>query len=133
MLTWAFLVVLAAGLWLMAVAALMALCPGYCLHLFQKMSASLEASNWRLQLIEQGLRLVVGAALILHAPASGQPLFLAVIGWLVVVSSCLILAMPVRWHGAFGAWWARRLTPPVIRALASVPAIAGVAILCAAR
>jgi len=129
--TLAFFVVMAAGVWLLAVATLMALRPRLCLDLFAKMSASLAASNWRLQLVEQALRLLVGAALIIHAPTSRLPQLLATVGWLVVVTSCLILAMPARWHGAFGMWWIRRLTPPIIRALAAVPALGGAAILCA--
>src|SRR5690348_11840464 len=98
----AFLIVLAAGVWLIAVSALMALRPDYCLHLFEKMSSNLKNSNWRLNITEQGLRIMAGAALIVHAPASKLPLVFEVFGWLVVASSILILAAPIRWHGAYG-------------------------------
>ncbi len=54
------IVVAAAGLWLVSVAFLMALRPSYCLHLFDKMSANLDRSNWRLQFTEQGLRVLAG-------------------------------------------------------------------------
>ena len=130
--TLALVIVVAAGLWLTAVSLLMALRPRYCLHLFGKISSNLQASNWRLNLTEQGLRMVAGAALIAHAPVSKLPLVFAVAGWLIVVSSILILTMPVAWHGAYGIWWGRRLTPLAIRLLSPVPAAAGVGMIYAA-
>ena len=130
--TLAFLLVIASGLWLAAVAGLMALAPAYCLHLFEKMSSNLQASNWRLNAIEQGLRIFAGAALIVHAPASKLPMIFQVFGWLVVLSSIFILAIPIRWHGAYGAWWSQRLTAGVVRLLAPLPAAAGIALIYAA-
>jgi hypothetical protein len=130
--TLALVIVIAAGLWLAAVAVLMALRPRYCLHLLAKMSSNLEASNWRLNLTEQGLRLLAGAALIVRSAASKLPLVFEVAGWLIVASSVLILAAPIRWHGAYGTWWSRRLTPPVIRILSPIPAIAGAGLIYAA-
>ena len=125
MLMLAFLVIIAAGLWLVTAAVLMALRPHFCLRLLEKMSSNLKASNWRLNLTEQGLRLLAGAALIVHAPASKLPIVFEISGWLVVVSSTLILAMPIRWHGVYGLWWARRLSPLTIRLLSPMPAAAG--------
>lgn len=121
-----------AGLWLLGVALLMALCPRYALHLFDKMSASLARSNRRLQFTEQGLRILVGAALIVRAPASKLPPAFEVAGWLLVASSVLILTAPIRWHGAYGTWWAEHLSPVVIRALFPVPATLGAGLIYAA-
>ena len=128
----ALVIVAAAGLWLMGVALLMALRPDLGLHLFTKMSANLQATDLRLQFIEQGLRVLAGVALIVRAPAAKLPLAFEVFGWLLVVSSIVILAAPVRWHGAYGAWWAERLTPLVIRILSPVPGIAGAVLIYAA-
>jgi hypothetical protein len=130
--TLALVIVCAAGFWLVAVAVLMAARPRHCLDLLAKMASSLEASNWRLNLTEQGLRLLAGAALIVRSPASKLPLVFEVVGWLIVASSVVILAAPVRWHGAYGAWWSRRLTPPVIRILSPIPAVAGAGLIYAA-
>ncbi|MGH8217674.1 MAG: hypothetical protein ACREUT_03765 [Steroidobacteraceae bacterium] len=127
----ALIVVAAAGFWLVGVAFLMALRPGYCLHLCEKMSANLERSNGRLQFTEQGLRVLAGVALIVRAPASKLPLLFEVAGWLLVATSLLIMAAPVRWHGVYGAWWVRRLTPLVIRILSPVPAAAGAGLIYA--
>ncbi len=130
--TLAFLVVIATGLWLVAVAFLMALRPRYSLRLLERMSVNLSASNWRLNLTEQGLRLLAGAALIVHAAASKLPQVFAIAGWFVVLSSILILLMPIRWHGAYGMWWRQRLTPLCVRALSAIPVIAGTGLIYAA-
>ena len=119
----------AAGLWLVGVAFLMALRPRYCLHLFEKMSANLERSNWRLQFTEQGLRVLAGMALIVRAAASKLPLVLEVAGWLLVATSLLIIVAPIRWHGVYGMWWVKRLPPLVIRVLSPVPAAVGAALI----
>ena len=121
----ALIVVAAAGLWLVGVAFLMALRPRYCLHLFEKMSADLKRSNWRLQFTEQGLRVLAGMALIVRAPASKVPLVFEVAGWLLVATSLLIIVAPIRWHGVYGMWWVKRLPPLVIRVLSPVPAAVG--------
>jgi hypothetical protein len=128
----ALIVVAAAGLWLVGVAFLMALRPRYCHHLFEKMSADLKRSNWRLQFTEQGLRVLAGMALIARAPASKLPLVFEVAGGLLVATSVLIMVAPIRWHGSYGTWWVRRLTPLVIRILSPIPAAAGAGLIYAA-
>lgn len=128
----ALIVVGGAGLWLVGVAFLMALRPRYCLHLFEKMSASLERSNWRLQFTEQGLRVLAGVALIVRAPASKLPLVFEVAGWLLVATSLLIMVAPIRWHGAYGRWWVGRIAPLAIRVLSPVPMMAGAGLIYAA-
>jgi len=128
----ALMVVAAAGLWLVGVAFLMALRPRYCLQLFEKMSANLERSNWRLQFTEQGLRVLAGVALIVRAPASKLPLVFEVAGWLLVATSLLIMVAPIRWHGAYGRWWVGRIAPLAIRILSPVPMMAGAGLIYAA-
>ena len=128
----ALIVVAAAGLWLVGVAFLMAVRPGYCLHLFEKMSANLERSNWRLQFTEQGLRVLAGVALIVRAPVSKLPLVFEVAGWLLVATSLLIMVAPIRWHGAYGRWLVGRFAPLAIRVLSPVPMMAGAGLIYAA-
>ena len=128
----ALIVVAAASLWLVGVAFLMAMRPRYCLHLLERMTANLERSNWRLQFTEQGLRVLAGLALIVRAPASKLPLVFDVAGWLLVATSMLIMVAPIRWHGAYGALWVKRLTPLIIRILSPVPAAAGAGLIYAA-
>ena len=70
----ALILVMAAGAWLARAGVLMAFRPSYCLDLFERMTADLEAFSWRLQVTEQGLRILAGAALIVRAPASRNPM-----------------------------------------------------------
>src|SRR5215469_9181182 len=130
--TIALIVVAAAGLWLVGVAFLMALRPHYCLRLFEKMSAKLERSNWRLQFTEQGLRVLAGVSMIVRAPASKLPLLFEVAGWLLVATSLLIMVALIRWHGAYGRWWVGRIAPLAIRILSPVPMMAGAGLIYAA-
>jgi hypothetical protein len=130
--TIALIVVAAAGLWLVGVAFLMALRPLYCLHLLETMKTNLERSNWRLQFTEQGLRVLAGVALIVRAPASRLPLVFESAGWVLVITSLLVMAAPIRWHGAYGALWIKRLTPLLLRILSPIPAAAGAGMIYAA-
>lgn len=123
--TVAFIVVAASGLWLIAVSALMAIRPRHSLQLLDLMVSNLSASNWRLVLTEQGLRLLAGLGLIVRSPSSKLPWLFEVGGWFIVASALLIIALPMRWHAAYGLWWSRRLTPQIVRALAPVSAAMG--------
>jgi hypothetical protein len=71
------------------------------------------------------LRVLAGVALIARAPASKLPLVFEVAGCLLVATSLLIMVAPIRWHGAYGTWWVKRLPPLVIRVLSAVPGAAG--------
>lgn len=122
-------VIVVGGVWLIGIALLMAARPNYCLQILGTMGARLEAANWRLHFTEQGLRLIAGAALILRSPFSKIPLLLWVFGWMIVVSSIIIMASPVRWHGAFATWWSRKLTPSMIRLLSPVSLLMGVGLM----
>jgi len=128
----ALILVVAAGVWLVGVAILMAFRPAYGLHLMEKMSATLERSGWRLQFSEQGLRVLVGLALIVRAPASKLPLLFEVAGWVLVGTSLLIIAAPIRWHGAYGRWLLKGLMPLMLRILSPVSALAGAGLIYAA-
>ena len=128
----ALILVTAAGLWIVVVAMLMALRPADCLRLMTRMKENLDRSNWRLQFTEQGLRVLAGLALIIRAPASKLPLLFGVAGWILVVTSLLIMAAPIRWHGAYGAMLMKRLTAPMLRVLSPIPAAAGAGLIYAA-
>src|SRR5687768_149282 len=110
----------------------MAVRPEYSLHLFNRMVAGLEASNQRLNLTEQGLRLLGGAALIVRSPASKLPMTFEIAGWFIVLASLFIMAAPIRWHAAYGTWWGKRMTSPMIRILSPIPAIFGTGLIYAA-
>ena len=60
------------------------------------------ASSARTHYIEQGARLVVGAALIVLSPTMWQPTMFWLFGWAIVVSSAVLLCIPWQWHRRLG-------------------------------
>ena len=53
-------------------------------------------------------------------------------GWFIVLASLFIMAAPIRWHAAYGTWWGKRMTSPMIRILSPIPAIFGTGLIYAA-
>jgi hypothetical protein len=117
----------AAGLWLIAAGAFMAFWPDRALHVL-----SLTASTRAVNNVEQGLRLLAGVALLLRAPASKLPQLFEIAGWFIVLSSLILLVLPLRWHSAYACWWADRLAPLAVRAVAPLSTLAGVGLIYAA-
>jgi hypothetical protein len=117
----------AAGTWLVVTGALMAFWPQRALHVL-----SLTASTRTINNVEQGLRLLAGAALLLRAPASKLPQAFEIVGWFIVLSSMILLVLPLRWHSAYARWWANRLAPMSVRAVAPLSALAGFGLVYAA-
>jgi hypothetical protein len=69
------------------------------------------ASSARAHYLEQVLRLIVGGATVIFAPAMWYPKLFEVFGWLMVLTTVVLLLLPWRWHHEFG----RRAIPSVIR------------------
>ena len=69
------------------------------------------ASSARAHYTEQGLRLLVGAAVVNFASSMRYPDLFRPFGWLIVVSAAGLLLIPWQWHHKFGTW----VMPPVIR------------------
>ena len=59
---------------------------------------------------EMFLRIVVGVALILHAPRMLHPGVFALFGWLLLVTSACLLLVPWRWHHRFAQYVLPRAT-----------------------
>jgi hypothetical protein len=109
------------------VGALMALRPRVFLRLL-----SLTASSWRVNVAEQAPRLIAGAALIVHAGQSKLPALFDAGGWFIALSSLVLLAVPLRWHAGYAIWWAARLSPAAVRAIAPFSAACGAGLIYAA-
>lgn len=74
---------------------------------------NLFASSATAHYVEQLLRLLVGAAIVISSPSMWlEPVFL-LFGWIVVVTSLVLLILPWQWHHQFGKW----AIPLVIRHL----------------
>jgi hypothetical protein len=69
------------------------------------------ASSARTHYTEQGLRLLVGAALINLANSMRYPELFTVFGWLIVGTTVGLLLIPWQWHHRFSM----RVMPPVFQ------------------
>ena len=73
------------------------------------------ASSARTHYVEQVVRLLVGAALVVLSPTMGQPRMFWLFGWTIVISSAVLLCVPWRWHRRLGERF--RILPLLIRHL----------------
>lgn len=71
------------------------------------------ASSARTHYVEQVVRLVVGAALVVRSPIMWQPKMFWLVGWAIVVSSAVLLCVPWKWHHRLG----ERVLPLLLRHL----------------
>jgi hypothetical protein len=71
------------------------------------------ASSARTHYVEQVLRLLMGAALVVLSPAMWQPNVFWLVGWAIVISSVALMCVPWQWHHRF----AERVGPMLIRHL----------------
>lgn len=72
------------------------------------------AGSARAHYLELAIRLAVGCALLLRAPAMPLSGVWLAIGWVLIASTAILLLLPWRWHRAF----AERSVPPVLRFIA---------------
>ena len=71
------------------------------------------ASSARAHYLEQALRLLIGASLVVLSPAMWQATMFRVIGWAIVISAVGLMLVPWRWHHRFG----QRVLPTLVRHL----------------
>ncbi|MEH8018453.1 hypothetical protein MN202_14520 [Rheinheimera muenzenbergensis] len=67
------------------------------------------ASSARAHYSEVGLRLIVGAALVVAAPEMRFSTAFMLFGWLIIATSIVLLLVPWRWHQRF----AQSVLPPL--------------------
>lgn len=125
--TTALIILIAAGGWLVAVGVLMVLRPLRALHIL-----SLTATSHRVNLTEQVPRLIAGAAMVVRADVSRFPQLFEVAGGFIAVSSLVLMAIPLAWHNGYAVWWAKRIPPMAVRAIAPLSIAAGAALVWAA-
>jgi hypothetical protein len=73
------------------------------------------ANSARTHYIEQVVRLLIGAALVVLSPTMWQPRMFWFFGWAIVVSSAVLLCIPWQWHHRLGE--RLRLLPLLVRHL----------------
>jgi hypothetical protein len=73
------------------------------------------ASSHRVNLIEQALRGLAGAALVVRAPEAITPAVFHWAAWNIVVTAVLLAILPLRWHAGYAQWWSRNLPLPLLK------------------
>ena len=71
------------------------------------------ASSARTHYVEQGFRILIGAALVVLSSTMWQPKMFWLFGWAIVVSSAALICVPWRWHDRLG----ERVRPMLVRYL----------------
>lgn len=114
----AFLAILSAGIYLVALGAAARLSPERA-QTFLSLLASSAAAHY----IEVLVRSLVGAAFVIYAPMMNFAGVFAVFGWLLVITTAGLAVMPWRWHNRFAVW----AMPYVFRSmpLISITSLAG--------
>ena len=121
-------VAIAAGVWLIGLGVWMALFPDRALSALAAMGGS--------PLIHFGemiIRCLIGGALVGASPASRCPQLIALIGWFLIASALVLMALPRRWHAAYSTWWAARIPRAAIRLIAPASVLGGVALIWSLR
>ena len=65
---------------------------------------------------EMSIRLVVGAAMIIAAPRLQYADVFVIFGWILVITSAVLIVLPWRWHLRF----AERVVPPFTRYIVTI-------------
>ena len=99
-------VVIAFGLFLVGLAALIVAAPSRAERFFRGF-----ASSALTHYTEQAVRLIVGAAIVAFAGSMRHPEVSTLFGWLMLVSTAGLLLIPWQWHHKFSA----TVMPPVYR------------------
>ena len=71
------------------------------------------ASSARTHYVEQSIRILIGAALVVLSSTMWQPKVFWLFGWAIVVSSAALICTPWRWHDRLG----ERVRPLLVRYL----------------
>lgn len=108
------------GLWLAGLGVFMGVAPRAALQALARMGGS-PAIHFG----EMALRIAAGVALVLAASESRCPVALAVIGWFLIVSAVVLMALPRRWHAAYSTWWAARIPVAAVRVVAPISVVIG--------
>ena len=69
------------------------------------------ASSARTHYVEQVIRLLIGAALVVRSPTMWHADMFRLVGWAIVVSSAALILFPWQWHHRFG----ERVLPMLVR------------------
>jgi hypothetical protein len=100
------IVVVGFCLFLIGLAVVIATTPSFAERFLRSFASSAPAHY-----TEQGLRVLVGAAIVNFASSMWYPELFRLFGWLIVVTAVGLLLIPWQWHHKLGTW----VMPLVIR------------------
>ena len=92
-------VVLLTGLYLIGLAAVSLFAPARATRFLGGFATSALTHY-----IEMALRLAAGAAMVIHAPQMRFSDAFALVGWVLIITTAALLAVPWRWHHRFAQW-----------------------------
>ena len=113
-------IVVAFGVWLFGVSAFALVKPRAAIDLIGKF-ASTNLINYS----ELALRALVGAAFIVSAETKTYTNVFLVVGWFMLISAFVLMAVPRRWHARYAVFWAKRLPVAAVYIAAPVTLFAG--------
>ena len=93
------ILVLLTGLYLIGLAAALLLSPARA----SRFLGGFASSNFT-HYMELVLRLIAGGAILLSAPGMLFSCFFVILGWILVVTTVGLLAVPWQWHRRFARW-----------------------------
>lgn len=99
-------IVVLAALYLLGLAATSFLAPFHAARFLNGFAGSA-----RIHFLEMLVRFIVGCAFITYAPRMLYPSAFLLFGWVLVVTTVILLLLPWRWHHRF----ARKFVPPITR------------------
>jgi hypothetical protein len=124
--TFAFVVVLLAGGYMMNLGLLSLISPLRATRFLFGFATTASAHY-----LELSLRLIAGAAFVVASPDMLLSELFLVFGWMLIITTAVLAAMPWRWHSRFAARAVSRAVPH-LRLIATVSLLGGVCILAAA-
>ncbi len=93
------IIVLLAGLYLIGLAAVALIAPERAKSFLSSFAGSAYAHY-----VELGLRLVTGAAFVIYSPDMKFSVIFLVFGWVLIVTTIVLIVLPWRWHHRFASW-----------------------------
>lgn len=91
--------VLSTGLYLVGLAAVALVAPARATRFLRGFATSALTHY-----VELALRLIAGGAMVIHAPNMRYPDAFALFGWILIITTAALLAVPWRWHHRFARW-----------------------------
>jgi hypothetical protein len=99
-------IVMLTALYLLGLATVSFLAPAHAARFLNKFAGSARA-----HFAEMLIRLAIGCSLLVYSPRMAYPGAFLLFGWIMIVTTVVLLLLPLRWHHRF----AQKVVPPLTR------------------